>query len=150
VADNRKAFHDYHVLERFEAGIVLTGTEVKSARDGKIQLRDAYAGVESGEVWLLNAHISPYTHGNIWNHEPTKKRKLLLHRQEIKKLIGKVQEKGLSLIPLKMYFKNGKLKCEVGICRGKKMHDKREAIKTRDEERDARQAMSLRNSRSLN
>jgi SsrA-binding protein len=150
VAENRKAYHDYHILEKFEAGLVLTGTEIKSARSGKVQLRDAYADVIDGEAWLLNAHISPYTHGNIWNHEPTKKRKLLLHRPEIDKLHGKVREKGLTLIPLKMYLKNGLLKCEVGVCRGKKLHDKREAEQTRDIEREARLMASRRNARHLN
>lgn len=150
VAENRKAYHDYHILEKFEAGLVLTGTEIKSARAGKVQLRDAYADVIDGEAWLLNAHISPYTHGNIWNHEPTKKRKLLLHRSEIDKLHGKVREKGLTLIPLKMYLKNGLLKCEVGVCRGKKLHDKREAEQTRDIEREARLMASRRNARHLN
>lgn len=147
VAENRKAFHDYHVLERLEAGMVLTGTEIKSARSGKVQLRDAYADIQSGEAWLMNAHISPYTHGNIWNHEPTKKRKLLLHRSEIQKLFGKVREKGLTLIPLKVYLKNGLLKCELGVCKGKQSHDKREAIQNREVELEAKRAMSQRNAR---
>lgn len=145
IADNRKAYHDYFILEKYEAGIVLTGTEIKSARGGKVQLRDSYADVEGGEAWLKNAHFSPYTHGNIWNHEPTKKRKLLLHKREIEKLLGKTREKGLTLIPLKMYLKNGILKCELGVCKGKKTHDKREAIQARDEEMQARKAMSQRN-----
>jgi SsrA-binding protein len=150
VADNRKAFHEYFVLDKLEAGIVLTGTEIKSAREGKVQLRDAYADIYNGEAWLLNAHFSPYSHGNIWNHEPTKKRKLLLHRAEIDKLTGKALEKGLTLIPLKMYLKRGILKCELGVCRGKQLHDKRAAAAEKDQEREARQAMSLRNSRHLN
>jgi SsrA-binding protein len=147
VAENRKAFHDYHILERYEAGLVLTGTEIKSARTGKVQLRDAYADVNSGEAWLMNAHISPYDHGNIWNHEPTKKRKLLLHKQEIVKLFAKIREKGLTLIPLKMYLKEGLLKCEIGVCKGKKTHDKREAIQAREQEMEAKRAMSQRNAR---
>jgi SsrA-binding protein len=149
VADNRKAYHAYHVLEKFEAGLVLTGTEIKSAREGKVQLREGYADILDGEAWLLNTHISPYTHGNIWNHEPAKRRKLLLHRSEIEKLHAKVREKGLTLIPLKMYLKGGLLKCEIGVCRGKKLHDKREAEQTRDAEREARVMASRRNARNL-
>jgi SsrA-binding protein len=150
VADNRKAYHDYFVLDRLEAGIVLTGTEIKSAREGRVQLRDSYADVVNGEAWLMNSHFSPYSHGNIFNHEPTKKRKLLLHRREIDKISGKALEKGLTLIPLKMYLKNGRLKCELGICRGKKDHDKRAATKEREQTMEAKKAMSLRNSRHLN
>lgn len=145
VADNRKAYHDYFILEKYEAGLVLTGTEIKSARMGKVQLRDSFADVESGEAWLKNAHFSPYSHGNIWNHEPTKKRKLLLHKKEIEKLFGKVREKGLTLIPLRLYLKNGRLKCEIGVCKGKKLHDKREAIQARDQDMEARKALRQRN-----
>jgi SsrA-binding protein len=145
VTENRKAYHEYFILERFEAGLVLSGTEIKSAREGKVQLRDSYAEIEGGEAWLNNAHFSPYSHGNIWNHEPTKRRKLLLRRQEIRKLSGKTTEKGLTLIPLKMYLKNGWLKCELGLCRGKREHDKREALLQKDLERETRQAMSLKN-----
>jgi SsrA-binding protein len=144
VTENRKAFHDYFVMERFETGMVLTGTEIKSAREGKVQLRDSYADIVSGEAWLFNAHFSPYSHGNIWNHEPTKKRKLLMHKREINKLTGKVKEKGLTLIPLKMYLKNGWLKCELGLCKGKKFHDKREAEQTRDIEMEARKQLGRR------
>lgn len=149
VSENRKAYHDYHILERLEAGLVLTGTEIKAAREGKVQLRDAYADIFAGEAWLLNAHFSPYSHGNIFNHQPLAKRKLLLHKQEINKLIGKVKEKGLALIPTKLYLKAGRLKCELAVARGKKLHDKREAEQTRDQDREARMAMSLRNSRHL-
>lgn len=149
VSENRKAYHDYFVLETLEAGLVLTGTEIKSARSGKVQLRDAYADIQGGEAWMLNAHFSPYSHGNIWNHEPTKKRKLLLHKKEILKLFAKVREKGLAIIPLKLYLKNGLLKCELGVCKGKKLHDKREAAQTRDQEMEAKQAMSQRNARSF-
>lgn len=145
VADNRKAFHDYFILEKYEAGLVLTGTEIKSARSGKVQLRDSFADIEGGEAWLKNAHFSPYSHGNIWNHEPTKKRKLLLHRGEIDKLFAKVREKGLTLIPLRLYLKNGRLKCEIGVCKGKKLHDKREAIQARDQDMEARKALRQRN-----
>ncbi|MCS7042270.1 MAG: SsrA-binding protein SmpB [Bryobacteraceae bacterium] len=149
VAENRRAFHDYHVLEKLEAGLALTGTEIKSARQGKVQLRDAYADVIGGEAWLLNAHFSPYSHGNIWNHEPTRKRKLLLHRQEIDRLASKVIEKGLTLIPLRLYLKKGRLKCELGVCRGKKLHDRREAEQAREKEMEARRAMSLKNARRI-
>ncbi len=149
VAENRKAWHDYHVLERLEAGLVLTGTEIKSARQGKVQLRDSYADVIDGEAWLLNSHFSPYCHGNIWNHDPTKKRKLLLHRAEIDKLASKIREKGLTLIPLKMYLKNGRLKCELGVCKGKKLHDKREAEQARERDMEARKAISLKNAKRL-
>jgi len=145
VTENRKAFHEYFVLERFETGMVLCGTEIKSAHEGKVQLRDAYADIHQGEAWLFNAHFSPYSHGNIWNHEPTKKRKLLMHKREIEKLKGKVKEKGLTLIPLKMYLKNGWLKCELGLCKGKKIHDKREAEQTRDIELEARKSLGRRN-----
>lgn len=147
VSDNRKAYHDYFVLETVEAGIVLTGTEIKSAREGKVQLRDSYADIVSGEAWLMHAHFSPYSHGNIWNHDPTKKRKLLLHKQEIVKLFAKIREKGLTVIPLKMYLKNGRLKCELGVCKGKKLHDKREAQQNREVEMEAKKAMSHRNAR---
>lgn len=147
VTENRKAYHDYFILERLEAGLVLTGTEIKSAREGKVQLRDSYAEIVGGEAWLRNAHFSPYSHGNIWNHEPTKKRKLLLHRKEIDKLTGKTREKGLTLVPLKMYLKDGLLKCELGVCKGKKTHDKREAIQARDEEMQAKKAVAQRNAR---
>ncbi|MBI4890221.1 MAG: SsrA-binding protein SmpB [Acidobacteria bacterium] len=148
VAENRKAFHDFFILEKIEAGVVLTGTEIKSAREGKVQLRDSFADITSGEAWLVNAHFSPYSHGNIWNHDPTKKRKLLLHKQEIVKLFAKVREKGLTLVPLKVYLKNGRLKCEIGVCKGKKLHDKREAQQNRDIDMEARKAMSLRNART--
>jgi SsrA-binding protein len=148
VADNRKAFHDYFILDRFEAGIVLRGTEIKAAREGKVQLRDGYAEILGGEVWLMNAHISPYSHGNIFNHEPMAKRKLLLHKREIAKLIGKTQEKGLTLIPLKMYLKNGLLKCELGVAKGKKHYDKRAAEQAKSQEKEARQMMNARNLRN--
>lgn len=133
---NRKARHEYSILQTFEAGIVLTGTEVKALRQGKANLVDSYANIEKGEVWLLSANISAYEQGNINNHEPTRTRKLLLNRSEIRRLIGKVKEKGLTLIPLRMYFKNGKVKVELAIVKGKKVYDKRESIAKRDFQRD--------------
>ena len=141
VATNRKAYHDYEVLETYEAGIVLKGTEVKSAKQGRINLKDSYAKIENGEIFLFNAHISPYTHGNVYNHDPRRTRKLLLHKKEIMRLYGKVKEKGLTLIPLKAYIKNGKIKIELGLCKGKKVYDKRAEIKKRDLEREMRYEM---------
>lgn len=145
LAENRRARHDYELLERFEAGLVLTGTEVKSARAGRIQLRDAYAEIRDGEAWLVNAHIAPYSHGTAFNHDPERDRKLLLHRQEIKRLIGKTREKGLTLIPTKVYLKNGWIKCELALARGRKLHDKREAIRAREREAEAREALRRAN-----
>ncbi len=147
LSDNRQAGHNYYLLERYEAGIVLAGTEVKAAKNGKIQLKDAFAEVQGNEAWLMNAHISPYSHGNRENHEPVRKRKLLLHRAEIDKLLGKTREKGLALVPTKIYLKNGKIKCELAVARGKKLHDKRESERTREMQAEARAAMgrSLKN-----
>jgi SsrA-binding protein len=136
IATNRKARHEYHVLDTFETGIVLTGTEVKSLRDGKANLKDSYAAVRNGEVFLLNTHISPYANGSYNNHDPLRQRKLLLHKKEIKKLIGRVQEKGLTLVPLKLYFKNGKVKVELAIAKGKKLYDKRHDIAKRESDRE--------------
>lgn len=133
---NRKARHEYTILQTFEAGIVLRGTEVKSLRAGKANLVDSYASIERGEVWLIGAHISEYREGNINNHEPTRSRKLLLNRNEIRKLTSKVNEKGLTLIPLRLYFKNGKVKVELGLAQGKKVYDKRETIAKRDFDRE--------------
>ena len=144
LSDNRHASHNYHLLDRFEAGIALTGTEVKSARDGKIQLKDSFAEVSGNEAWLLNAHISQYSHGNRENHEPTRRRKLLLHREEIDKLLGKTREKGLTLIPTKLYLKNGRIKCELAVAKGKKLHDKRETERAREMEAEARAAIGRR------
>lgn len=141
ISDNRSAGHDYELMERFEAGMVLTGTEVKACRAGKVQLKDSFANIEKGEAWLINAHISEYSHGNRENHLPVRKRKLLLHRQEIDKLHGKTREKGLSLIPTKMYFKDGKIKVELALGRGKKLHDKRAAEKTKEQNAEARAAL---------
>jgi SsrA-binding protein len=141
LSDNRQAGHNYFLMERYEAGLVLTGTEVKAARAGKIQLKEAYAAVEGNEAWLMNAHISEYSHGNRENHPAVRNRKLLLHRQEIDKLLGKTREKGLALIPTKIYLKHGRIKCEVALARGKKLHDKREAERARTAETEARAAV---------
>ena len=141
LSDNRQARHNYLLLETYEAGIALLGTEVKAAKTGKVQLKEAYADIQENEAWLLNAHISEYSHGNRENHFPMRKRKLLLHREEIDKLFGKVREKGLSLIPTKLYLKNGKIKCEIAVARGKKMHDKREAERAREDQEEARAAI---------
>ena len=140
IVDNRKARFLYHLLERHEAGLALKGTEVKSLRDGKINLGDAYCHIDSqGEAWLTDAHISAYTHGNRTNHDPLRPRKLLMHKHEIFKLNQKVREKGLTLVPTKLYFKKGRVKVEIALAKGKKLYDKREAIKTRDSQREARQ-----------
>jgi SsrA-binding protein len=144
LADNRPAGHNYFLLERFEAGLALTGTEVKSAREGKVQLKDAYAEVAGNEAWLVNAHISHYSHGNRENHDPVRRRKLLLHRAEIDKLLGKTREKGLALIPTRLYLKDGRIKCELALARGKKLHDKREADARRTAEAEARAALRRR------
>lgn len=141
---NREAFFQYEILETFECGVVLTGTEVKSIREGKISLKDAYALVRDGEVWLVNCHISPYTHGNRLNHEPRRTRKLLLNKAEIEKLSGRTVEKGLTLIPTRMYFKKGKVKVEIGIARGKKLYDKRETALRKTVDRETRAALKER------
>ena len=144
LAANKKAFHDYFILEKYEAGVVLVGTEVKSAREGNANLKESYAAVRSGEPFLLNCHISPYSHGNTENHDPTRPRKLLLHSREIRKLIGKTQEKGLTLVPLRMYLKRGRIKVELGLARGKKQFDKRESERRKEMEREARAAIRQR------
>lgn len=141
IASNRKAFHDYFVLQKMEAGIALTGTEVKSLREAKVNLKDSYVDVDRGEAWLVGAHISPYTHGNRENHEPERKRKLLLHRREIDKLEGQIVEKGLTIVPLRLYFKSGRVKAEIAVVRGKKLFDKRESEKRRELDREAEAAM---------
>jgi len=143
-ATNKKAFHDYFIMEKFEAGISLLGTEVKAIREGRLNLKDSYALVQGGEAFLFNCHISPYSHGNRENHEPTRTRKLLLHQKEIKKLIGKTQEKGLTLVPLRVYLKRGKIKVELGVARGKKLIDKRESVRRKEADREARAAMKYR------
>jgi SsrA-binding protein len=141
LAENRKALHDYEVLETFEAGVVLLGTEVKSIRDGRVNLRDSYAQIDGGELFVFNVHISPYTHRGYADHEPLRKRKLLVHRAEIRKLIGRTVEKGLTLVPLRMYLKNGRVKLAVSLVRGKKMHDKRETMRRRELDRETRAAV---------
>jgi len=144
VARNKRARHDYHILETWEAGLVLTGTEVKSLRDGKANLSDAYGIVNDGEVYLLNLHISPYEQGNYFNHEPTRTRKLLLHRKEIRKLIGAVEREGLTLVPLELYFKRGKAKVAIALGKGKKLHDKRADLRKKDDEREMARAARAR------
>lgn len=141
---NRQASHNYHLLERFEAGLVLTGTEVKSARNGRITLREGYCELKNGEVWMLNAHISPYSFGNYQNHDPLRPRKLLLHKQEIRRLLGKVKERGFTLIPLRIYLKRGRIKAEIALAKGKKVHDKRETILRKEIEKETRQAVRAR------
>lgn len=144
LADNRQAGYNYYLSDRYEAGIVLSGTEVKAAKDGRIQLKDGFAEIQNNEAWLMNAHISHYSHGNRENHETVRRRKLLLHRDEINKLLGKTREKGLTLIPTKMYLKGGRIKCEIALGKGKKLHDKREVERTREHEAEARAAIGRR------
>ncbi len=141
VAENRKAYHDYFVEEKIEAGILLTGTEIKSIRNGRVNLKDSYARIENGEVWLHQMHISPYEQGNRFNHEPLRTRKLLLNKTEISKLIGKVQLQGLTLVPIKIYLKRGLAKIDLGVCRGKKNYDKRQDIAEKDAKREIERAM---------
>jgi SsrA-binding protein len=138
LATNRQAFHNFFIEERLEAGIALLGTEVKSLRQARANLKEGYALVRQGEVWLLNCHISPYSHGNLNNHDPLRERKLLLHREEIRRLERKRKVSGLTLVPLRLYLRKGKIKVELGLARGKKLHDKREAIKLRDLDRESR------------
>jgi SsrA-binding protein len=144
VATNKKAFHDYFILEKLEAGIVLVGTEVKAIREGRLNLKDSYATIRAGEAFLINCHISPYSHGNRENHDPTRSRKLLLHFKEIDKLIGKTQEKGLTVVPLRVYLKRGRIKVELGVSRGKKLYDKRETERRKEADQEARAAIKHR------
>jgi SsrA-binding protein len=144
LSHNRQAGHNYFLLDRFEAGMVLTGTEVKSAKDGQIQLKEAYVSVLGNEAWLVNAHISQYSHGNRDNHPPVRNRKLLLHRREIDKLQVQTRDKGLALIPTKIYLKHGRIKCELAVAKGKKLHDKRETERARTAEAEARAEMRRR------
>ena len=146
IAENRKARHDYTIHEVYEAGIALTGTEVKSLRAGKANMKDSYAQVtRNAEVFVYNLHISPYDHGNIFNHEPLRNRRLLLHRQEINKLIGKVKEKGMALVPLKLYFNHGLVKMELALATGKKLYDKRQDMAKKDAKREMDRALKERN-----
>jgi SsrA-binding protein len=144
IAANKKAFHNYFILEKLEAGMVLLGTEVKSIREGRINLKDSYAMIRDGEPVLINCHISPYSHGNRQNHDPVRARKLLLHQREIRKLIGKTQEKGLTLVPLRVYLVRGRVKVELGVARGKKEYDKRETERRKEVDRETRAAMKTR------
>jgi SsrA-binding protein len=144
VSENRKAYHDYHVLETFEAGVVLLGTEVKAIREGRVNLRDSFARLDEGEVFVHGVHISPYSHRGYAQHDPLRRRKLLLHASEIRKLIGKTVERGMTLVLLRLYFKSGRAKLEVGLAKGKKDIDRRETIKRREAEREARAAMKAR------
>jgi len=141
---NRQAYHDYYIERTIEAGLALKGTEIKSIRDGKVNLRGSYAIARNGELWLENAHIAVYEHGNRYNHEPMRSRKLLLHRREINQFVGRVETKGLTLIPLKLYLKGGRAKIELGLGRGKKLYDKREAIAERDVKREIERAIRTR------
>jgi len=141
IAENRKARHDYHILDTWEAGVALLGTEVKSIREGGANLRDSFARIEGGEVWVYNIHINPYRNRGYSDHEPTRKRKLLLHRQEIRKLIGKTVERGMTLVPARMYLKDGRVKIAIALAKGKKAHDKRETIKKRETDRETRAAV---------
>lgn len=144
IAENRKAYHDYHLVETFEAGVALLGTEVKAIREGRVNLRDSFARIENGEVFLQNVHISPYSHRGYADHDPMRRRKLLLHRAEIRKLVGKTLERGMTLVPVRMYFKNGRVKVAVSLAKGKKEYDKRETIKRRETERETRAAVKNR------
>lgn len=144
VCQNRKAYHDYHIEETIEAGMALLGTEVKALKEGKVNLKDSYVIVKDSEVFLLNCHISPYSHGNIMNHDPLRTRKLLLHRREIERLRGKTAIKGFTLIPLKLYFKGPFAKVEIGLAKGKQLFEKRETIKEREAKRDIERAMKSR------
>ena len=144
LAQNRKARHDYHIEDVYEAGIALTGTEIKSVRAGRVQLKDSFARIQNGEVLLYNMHISPYEQGNRYNHDPMRARKLLLHRSEINRLIGKVKEKGLTLIPLKLYWQGDWAKVELGLAKGKQLFDKRDALAAKESKRDIERALKER------
>ena len=144
IAENRKARHDYHILDSWDAGVALLGTEVKSIREGRVNLRDSYARIDNGEVWMMNVHISPYSHRGSAAHEELRQRKLLLHRDEIRKMVGRVAEKGLTLVPLELYFKNGRVKVQLALAKGKQAHDKRETIRRREVDRETRAAVKSR------
>ncbi|MBX3245158.1 MAG: SsrA-binding protein SmpB [Acidobacteria bacterium] len=144
IINNRQAFHEYHILDKYEAGAVLLGTEVKSIMAGRIQLKDSYVTVREGEVWLTNAHISPYSHGNKQNHEPLRTRKLLLHKKEIEKLERETTQKGMTLVVTAIYWKNGRIKFEIGVAKGKKLYDKRETEMRKTIEKETRQQLKER------
>jgi len=145
LADNRKAFHDYEIIEKYTAGIVLSGTEIKAVRKGSANLKDGFARIENGEMWLYNVHISPYENGNRYNHEPLRTRKLLLTKQELKKLIGKTKESGFAIVPLNIHLEHGFAKVEIALAKGKTMHDKREAISKKTAKREIEKAVKSRN-----
>ncbi len=145
VANNKKAYHDYFVDEKYEAGLSLHGTEVKSLRMGKCSIKEAFIRIENGEVYVYGMHISPYEKGNIFNKDPLRVKKLLLHKYEIDKLFGKIKEKGYTIVPLQVYFKDGKAKIEIGLCRGKKLYDKRQDIAKKDQRREAEKEFKVRN-----
>ena len=144
IAENRKARHDYHIIETWESGVALLGTEVKAIREGRINLRDSYARADNGEIWMMNVHISSYSHRGYADHAEMRQRKLLLHRHEIRKLIGRTAEKGLTLVPLEMYFKKGRVKVLLALAKGKQEHDKRETIRRREVDRETRAAVKAR------
>ncbi|HET8654644.1 MAG TPA: SsrA-binding protein SmpB [Longimicrobiaceae bacterium] len=143
VVRNRKARHEFHVLDTFEAGLVLSGTEVKSLREGRANLQDAFARLDAGELWLFNLHISPYEHGNRFNHDPLRPRKLLMHRRELRKLVGQVEQQGLTLVPLDIHFRRGVAKVELALARGKKLHDKRNDLRERETQREMERAYKI-------
>ena len=145
IANNKKAYHDYFIEDKYEAGISLAGTEVKSLRMGKCSIKEAFVRIEDGEVFVYGMHVSPYEKGNIFNKDPLRVKKLLLHKYEINKLLGKIKEKGYTLVPLQVYFKDGKVKVEIGLARGKKLYDKREAIAKKDQRREAEKEFKVRN-----
>ena len=145
VAGNKKAYHDYFVDEKYETGLVLHGTEVKSLRLGQCSIKEAFVRIENGEVWIYGMHISPYEKGNIFNKDPMRPKKILMHKSEINKLLGKIKEKGFALVPLQVYFKDGRAKLEIGLCRGKKLYDKRADIAKRDVQREAEREFKIRN-----
>ena len=144
ISKNKKALFNYFIDETYETGIVLKGSEIKSCREGKVNIKDGYAKIKNGELYLINTHISPYIHANQFNHDPLRERKLLLHKREIKRLIGKIQEKGMTLIPISMYLKNGKAKIELGLAKGKNLYDKRESIKRKTEDRELERSFRFR------
>ncbi len=145
IANNKKAFHDYFIDDKYEAGIVLHGTEVKSMRMGKCSIKESFVRIENNEVWVYGMHISPYEKGNIFNRDPLRPKKLLMHKEEIRKLVGKIAEKGFTLVPLQVYFKDGRAKVELGLARGKKLYDKRQDIAKKDQRREAEKEFKVRN-----
>ena len=147
IADNRKAGHDFHLLEQFEAGLALMGTEAKAIREGRVNLRDSYCKMQGREAYLLGVHVGQYSHGGYATHDPTRPRKLLLHKAELHKLLGKTTEKGLTIVPLRLYYKDGRVKVTIALARGKQVHDKRETIRRREAERETRAAVKTRQGR---